>query len=92
MKEETEKFRPNVELLKERMALIKCYRTNFVSKYNTEETLSKFLFHTGQNVQYNSVLIASFNCMSYDYYNTCLSSFAFLLAQDPSGSVRPHQC
>ncbi len=68
MKEETEKFIPNVELLKERMALIKCYRTNFVSKYSTEETLSEFLFHTGQNVQYNSVLIASsFNCMSYDY-------------------------
>ncbi|XP_077103082.1 sterile alpha motif domain-containing protein 3-like [Siphateles boraxobius] len=42
MKEETEKLRPNIELLKERMALIKCYRKNFVSNHSTEETISEF--------------------------------------------------
>ncbi|XP_016384650.1 uncharacterized protein LOC107721234 isoform X2 [Sinocyclocheilus rhinocerous] len=42
MKEETEKLRPNIELLKEKMALIKCYRRNFVSNHSTEETLSEF--------------------------------------------------
>ncbi|KAK7156993.1 hypothetical protein R3I94_006905 [Phoxinus phoxinus] len=42
MKEETKKLRPNIELLKERMALIKCYRRNFVSNHSTEETISEF--------------------------------------------------
>ncbi|XDV25431.1 hypothetical protein PO909_029351 [Leuciscus waleckii] len=42
IKEETEKLRPNIELLKERMALIKCYQRNFVSNHSTEETISEF--------------------------------------------------
>ncbi|XP_053370935.1 sterile alpha motif domain-containing protein 3-like isoform X1 [Clarias gariepinus] len=42
IKEETEKLRPNLELIKEKMALVKCYQRNFVSNHSTEETLSEF--------------------------------------------------
>ncbi|XP_067314721.1 sterile alpha motif domain-containing protein 3-like [Pseudorasbora parva] len=42
MKEEIEKLRPNLELLKERMVRIKCYWRNFVSNHSTEEILSEF--------------------------------------------------